>query len=84
MENVRNEVGDDVALMPDMYAALENADVTNIRRDQEWTQFRSPDWSEVERRMADRLLLDGRNLWDPEDCESRGFMYFGIGRGRRG
>lgn len=81
MENVRRDLGDKVELVPDQYTALDGADVLVVVT--EWTQFRSPDWSEVERRMTGRLLLDGRNLWDPEACEARGFRYFGIGRGRR-
>ncbi|HEY2319843.1 MAG TPA: UDP-glucose/GDP-mannose dehydrogenase family protein [Solirubrobacteraceae bacterium] len=46
----------------------------------EWPEFAELDWSEVKRRMAGNLLIDGRNFTDPETVEAAGFTYEGIGR----
>ena len=32
--------------------------------------------------LADRVLFDGRNLYDPDEVEAAGIAYYGIGRGR--
>jgi UDPglucose 6-dehydrogenase len=46
----------------------------------EWPEFRELDWNEVARRMAGRLIIDGRNFIDREAVRSAGFAYEGIGR----
>ncbi|MGZ4175581.1 MAG: UDP-glucose dehydrogenase family protein, partial [Solirubrobacteraceae bacterium] len=46
----------------------------------EWPEFAELDWSEVKRRMAGDLLIDGRNFADREAVEAAGFTYEGIGR----
>jgi UDPglucose 6-dehydrogenase len=49
----------------------------------EWDEFRSLNLAEVAREMAHRILIDGRNLFDPEEAGRAGFDYSGIGRGLR-
>jgi UDPglucose 6-dehydrogenase len=49
----------------------------------EWTEFRSLDLAELARRMANPLLVDGRNLFSPEIVAAAGFDYTGIGRSGR-
>ncbi len=46
----------------------------------EWPEFADLDWREVAKRMAGRLVIDGRNLVRREDVQSAGFAYEGIGR----
>ena len=60
-------------------AAAEQADALLILTD--WPQFRDVDFSAVKARMIRPLLLDGRNLLDPETMTRLGFEYHGIGRG---
>jgi UDPglucose 6-dehydrogenase len=48
----------------------------------EWKQFRSPDFAKLADRLADRVVFDGRNLYEPSDVEAAGLAYYGIGRGR--
>ncbi|MBS0226964.1 MAG: UDP-glucose/GDP-mannose dehydrogenase family protein [Proteobacteria bacterium] len=48
----------------------------------EWKQFRSPDFDMLAERLRDRVVFDGRNLYDPEEVEANGLAYWGIGRGR--
>ncbi len=46
----------------------------------EWPEFSEIDWSEAKKRMANPLLVDGRNFLDPEALRAAGFTYEGIGR----
>ncbi|MEE4304416.1 MAG: UDP-glucose/GDP-mannose dehydrogenase family protein [Wenzhouxiangella sp.] len=61
-------------------AALEDADALIVLT--EWKQFRSPDFRLLERTLSDRVVFDGRNLYEPGDVESMGLAYYAIGRGR--
>lgn len=47
----------------------------------EWKPFRSPDFAEIARRMRGRLVVDGRNQYDPQQLRERGLEYVGVGRG---
>ena len=60
--------------------ALENADALVIIT--EWQEFRSPDLSVLKESIADRVIFDGRNLYEPEIVENAGLQYYAIGRGR--
>jgi UDPglucose 6-dehydrogenase len=48
----------------------------------EWAQFRSPDFVGLAASLRDRVVFDGRNMYDPESVETAGLAYYGIGRGR--
>ena len=48
----------------------------------EWKQFRSPDFAMLRGALADRVVFDGRNLYEPAEVEAAGLAYYGIGRGR--
>ena len=48
----------------------------------EWQEFRSPDFDLVRTALADGVIFDGRNLYDPRQVEAYGLKYYGIGRGR--
>ena len=60
--------------------ALEGADALVIIT--EWQEFRSPDFEMLKDRLADALVVDGRNLYEPEIVEQHGLKYYAIGRGR--
>ena len=49
----------------------------------EWLVYRNPDFERVRKLLRRPLLVDGRNLYDPERMKGLGFEYHGIGRGRR-
>ena len=61
-------------------AALQGADALVVVT--EWKQFRSPDFAVLAQALADRVVFDGRNLYEPMDVEAAGLAYYGIGRGR--
>jgi UDPglucose 6-dehydrogenase len=59
--------------------ALEGADALAIVT--EWQEFRSPDFDLLRERLAQPVIFDGRNLYDPALMARLGFTYYGIGRG---
>ena len=59
--------------------ALEGADALAIVT--EWQEFRSPDFDLLRARLAQPVIFDGRNLYDPALMTRLGFTYYGIGRG---
>ena len=60
--------------------ALQGADALVVVT--EWKQFRSPDFGRLKAAIADAVVFDGRNLYEPVDIEAAGLAYYGIGRGR--
>ncbi len=70
---------DDLSLMGTKEAALKGADALIICT--EWQNFRAPDFDVIKNSLRTPVIFDGRNLYDPERMQSRGFTYYGIGRG---
>ncbi len=68
----------DLVLTSDKYAALQGAQALLICT--EWQQFRAPDFEEMAGRMAQRLIVDGRNLYSPDKLRAEGWTYLSIGR----
>ncbi|MFT5701989.1 MAG: UDPglucose 6-dehydrogenase [Desulforhopalus sp.] len=71
---------DDCTLMGTKEAALHGADGLIIVT--EWKSFRVPDFELLLNELKDKVIFDGRNLYDPARIESMGLAYYGIGRGR--
>ena len=46
----------------------------------EWGDFRRPDFKALKAAMASHVIFDGRNLFDPAEMLSNGFLYYSIGR----
>ncbi len=61
------------------YLALENSDALVLAT--EWKPYRAPDFEEMKRRMRGRLIVDGRNQYDPQQMRTLQFDYWGVGRG---
>ncbi|WP_315919384.1 UDP-glucose/GDP-mannose dehydrogenase family protein [Mesorhizobium sp. SP-1A] len=83
MAEARRLYGDrsDLLLAEDKYAALDGADALLICT--EWQQFRTPDFIEMQRRLKQKVIVDGRNLYSPARLLAEGWNYYGIGRGLR-
>jgi UDPglucose 6-dehydrogenase len=77
MDECRRRIGDRVRYAKDMYEATVDADALMVVT--EWKQFRIPSWRVVERAMRGKLVLDGRNLYDPADLTDAGLVYSAIG-----
>ncbi len=69
----------DLELVDTAEKALEGADALAIVT--EWNEFRSPDFEQIRRSLAEPVIFDGRNLYDPNLLQQFGFTYYGIGRG---
>jgi UDPglucose 6-dehydrogenase len=67
-----------ISYFEDKYEALENADGMLIIT--EWKEFRAPEFSEMQKRMKQPLIFDGRLLYDPKKMQELGFVYKSIGR----
>jgi UDPglucose 6-dehydrogenase len=78
MEHVRGIYGNRITLAKNMYDTLEGADALAIMT--EWAEFRSPDWERLGSSLRERVIFDGRNLYDVEYLKSQGFHYDSIGR----
>ncbi len=78
IENTKNKIGDQISYGTNLYDVLEGADALIIAT--EWTVFRSPDFDKVSKLMHNKVIFDGRNLYDLEKMRELGFKYFSIGR----
>lgn len=78
MNNVRKELGDIIHYAQDMYEALEGSDALIIVT--EWNVFRTPDLDKVKSLLKQPVIFDGRNVFDWNDMQGKGFYYFSIGR----
>jgi UDPglucose 6-dehydrogenase len=80
-DTARMIFGDRVMYAADPYSAAHGADALLVMT--EWLLYRNPDFERVRKLVRRPLLIDGRNLYDPDRMASLGFEYHGIGRGRR-
>jgi len=80
LERVANFYGEraDLILCHDQYQAVENAHALCLLT--AWKQYWSPDYSQLLQKMAHPLILDGRNMLDPDFVKAQGFAYQGVGR----
>ena len=60
------------------YDALKGADALLVVT--EWNEFREPDFKKMKKAMAQPLIIDGRNIFDPKQIRDAGFTYSSIGR----
>jgi UDPglucose 6-dehydrogenase len=69
---------DDLQLLDSPEDALEQADALIVVT--EWNVFRSPDLSLLANKLNDKVIFDGRNIFDPSLIAESGITYYGIGR----
>lgn len=78
MDNVKMQIGDKILYCDDEYEALKDADALLIAT--EWPVFRTPDFERVISLLKNKVIFDGRNLYEPGDMKELGFTYYSIGR----
>jgi len=78
MKNVQKLLGYKVAYAHDQYSALQNADALIIAT--EWNEFRTPDFEKISTLLKQKVIFDGRNLFDVERSRESGYHYVSIGR----
>ena len=78
MNECRRRLGEDaVVYCNDMYEAAVDADALLLVT--EWNQFRMPSLSVLARTMKQRVIVDGRNIYDSDYLKDNGFTYYKIG-----
>lgn len=77
MDEARRRLGDRVSYCRDMYEAVVDADALMLVT--EWKEFRLPSFNVLKRTMRTPLILDGRNIYDKEQLQEQGFIYYKIG-----
>jgi len=79
MANARRALGGlDVEYVEDPYKLAEGADALVLAT--EWPQYRELDLDRLSQIMRTRVLVDGRNVFKPEEASEAGFRYMGVGR----
>lgn len=78
MTNVKALLGDKIAFADSEYDALTGADALLICT--EWGVFRNPDFDKMATLLNDKVIFDGRNLFEVAEMNDRGFYYSSIGR----
>lgn len=78
MENVRAMFGNKIEFADNAYDAIEGKDALLIAT--EWGAFRNPDFDRIKNSLKEPKIFDGRNLFDIEEMEGKGFYYESIGR----
>ncbi|HET8649533.1 MAG TPA: UDP-glucose/GDP-mannose dehydrogenase family protein [Gemmatimonadales bacterium] len=79
-DSARAIFGDRVLYAADPYSASHGADCLVVAT--EWLLYRNPDFERLRTLMRRPLVIDGRNLYDPDRMLAMGFDYHGIGRRR--
>ncbi len=77
-EGARAVLGDGPSFHADMYEAVDGADAVLLAT--EWNAFRSIDFARCAAAMRGRLVVDGRNIFDPDKVAAAGLRYAGVGR----
>ena len=78
MPNVQNVLGHKVNYAADQYSSLAGADALIIAT--EWSEFRTPDFEIIESKLKNKVIFDGRNLFDVNQIRGMGYHYESIGR----
>ncbi len=77
-ENVKKLLGDKIHYANTMYDALEDADALFIAT--EWPEFKNPNFELMAKKMKNKVIFDGRNMFPLEVAEQNRFYYKSIGR----
>jgi len=78
MENVKRMLGNKIQYCNTPYEAAEGADAIFIAT--EWPEFRTPDFEKLSSILKNKVIFDGRNLYDLSLMKDMGYKYYSIGR----
>ena len=78
MPNVKAQIGDKIQYAQSQYEALTGADFLIIAT--EWSEFRTPDFDRIEKEIKNKIIFDGRNLFEVAKMKELGYHYVSIGR----
>lgn len=77
MENAKKIIKG-ITFCSNAYEAAEDSDILIIVT--EWNEFKKLDLVKVKNLMKKPVILDGRNIYDPQEVRQLGFSYLGVGR----
>ena len=77
MKECQRRVGNKIIYCKDMYEATVHADALMLVT--EWKEFRLPNWVMLNESMNDYVVVDGRNIYEKNELEKNGFVYYKIG-----
>ena len=78
MNNVKQVVGNKIHFAENQYAALQNADALIIAT--EWSEFRTPEFEKMNSLLKNKVVFDGRNVYDAAQMKELGYHYESVGR----
>ncbi len=78
MEEAKHILGDKIEFCKDKYETL--VDTDGLILVTEWPEFRVLNYSVLEKLMREKVIFDGRNIYDAEELQEHGFTYYSIGR----
>ncbi len=78
MHEAQRILGDRIKYCKDMYETLIEADALAVVT--EWSEFRLPNFKVMEKLMNEKVIFDGRNIFDVEQLIEYGYKYYSIGK----
>ncbi len=78
MEEAKHTLKDSVVYAKDEYDACIEVDALLVVT--EWSEFRMPNFRILDKIMNNKLIFDGRNIYDPEEMKDMDYTYYSIGR----
>jgi UDPglucose 6-dehydrogenase len=78
MNNVKRQIGDVIQYADNQYDCLDGADALVIAT--EWNEFRTPNFLKIVTSLKNKVIFDGRNLFETQAVQELGFHYESIGR----
>ena len=76
--DIKKLIGDKIEYAADEYDALTGADALLIAT--EWSVFRTPEFDRITAALKNKVIFDGRNLYDSNQMKELGYYYSSIGR----
>ncbi len=77
MEEAKRDLGDTITYCNDEYEAAIETDAILLVT--EWPEFRVPNFKVLEKLLKNKIIFDGRNIYDPVEIREKGYEYYGIG-----
>jgi UDPglucose 6-dehydrogenase len=78
INETKKVLGNRISYASDPYEAVIGADAVALMT--EWSEFHLPDFERMSGLMRNKVIFDGRNIYDPAEIKLQGFEYYGIGR----
>jgi UDPglucose 6-dehydrogenase len=78
MEQFHKYAGLPIEMAEKQYDVFQHVDALLVVT--EWNEFRTPDWKRMEAGLKDKVIFDGRNIYEVAEMKERGYYYASIGR----